>query len=220
MNGDFVTYKDGRSVNDVLEYMLKHGGGGGVGPQGPPGPQGPKGDTGPQGPKGDTGPQGPQGDTGPQGPKGDTGPQGPKGDAGVGVPAGGTTGQVLTKNSDTDYDTKWTTPSGGSSINYGATSMRNAQGSLAYAYSANFRAYSAVDFKLSSQLTAGETVIVAYIANTSITPSRNYVRGLVYTDNGTVKGAITVSSSNGNFVITALTDIATTDNLSFNLVGM
>ena len=217
MNGDFVNYKDGRSVNDVLEYLLTHGGGGGVGPQGPPGPKGP---PGPQGPKGDTGPRGPQGDTGSQGPQGDTGPQGPKGDAGVGVPAGGTTGQVLAKKSNNDYDSEWVNPSGGSSINYGATSMRNAQGLLAYAYSANFRAYSAVDFKLSSQLTAGETVIVAYIANASIKPSRNYIRGLVYTDNGTVKGAITASSSNGNFVITALTDIATTDNLSFNLVGM
>lgn len=30
------------------------------------------------------------------------------------VPTGGTTGQVLTKNSNTDFDTGWTTPSGGS----------------------------------------------------------------------------------------------------------
>lgn len=101
------------------------------GPQGPDGPQGPKGDTGEQGPKGDTGatgatgPQGPKGDTGatgPQGPKGDTGEQGPQGIQGiqgpagadgVGVPAGGTTGQVLSKASGTDYDTEWTTPEAG-----------------------------------------------------------------------------------------------------------
>ena len=31
-----------------------------------------------------------------------------------GIPSGGTTGQVLTKNSGTDYDVGWTTPSGGS----------------------------------------------------------------------------------------------------------
>lgn len=37
----------------------------------------------------------------------------PVGPAGPGVPAGGTTGQVLSKASDTDYDTGWTTPSGG-----------------------------------------------------------------------------------------------------------
>ena len=35
------------------------------------------------------------------------------GDNGVGVPSGGTTGQVLTKASGTDYDTEWTTPEAG-----------------------------------------------------------------------------------------------------------
>ena len=89
------------------------------GPQGETGPQGPKGDTGPQGPQGETGPKGETGATGPEGPKGDTGatgpqgPQGPAGPDGVGIPTGGTTGQVLSKASGTDYDTEWTTPSGG-----------------------------------------------------------------------------------------------------------
>ena len=111
MHGDFVNYMDGRSVNDVLKYILSHGGGG-MGPQGPPGPQGPqgpKGDTGdtgpagPQGPQGETGPQGPQGEQGPQGiqglqgpagsdgaagPTGPQGPQGPKGDTGPQGPQG------------------------------------------------------------------------------------------------------------------------------------
>lgn len=41
------------------------------------------------------------------------GPQGPAGPAGQGVPTGGTAGQVLTKNSSTNYDTLWQTPSGG-----------------------------------------------------------------------------------------------------------
>ena len=40
---------------------------------------------------------------------GSIGTQGPKGDTGLGVPEGGTTGQVLVKNSDTDYDTSWKT---------------------------------------------------------------------------------------------------------------
>ena len=83
------------------------------------GPQGPKGDTGAQGPAGETGPQGPQGiqgETGPQGPTGATGatgatgPQGPQGPTGAGVPQGGTTGQVLAKISNTDYDTEWIDP--------------------------------------------------------------------------------------------------------------
>lgn len=53
------------------------------------------------GPKGDTGPKGDKGDTGPQGPTGPTGPQG------EGVPTGGTTGQVLSKKTNSDYDTNW-----------------------------------------------------------------------------------------------------------------
>ena len=107
--------------------------------QGPQGPQGIQGATGPQGPAGPTGPQGPQGtpgaqgETGPQGPEGPQGPQGLSGNDGnpgadgapgangangadgVGVPAGGTTGQILAKNSGTDYDTGWIdAPTGGS----------------------------------------------------------------------------------------------------------
>lgn len=77
-----------------------------------PGPQGPKGDTGAQGPVGPTGPtgsQGAQGATGPAGPKGDTGAQGPTGAAGLGVPAGGTSGQMLAKKTNADNDSYWYT---------------------------------------------------------------------------------------------------------------
>lgn len=78
-----------------------------TGPQGATGPAGPKGDT------GDTGPQGPAGATGAAGPAGATGAQGEPGEAGVGVPAGGTTGQILAKASAADYATEWVTPSAG-----------------------------------------------------------------------------------------------------------
>jgi hypothetical protein len=50
---------------------------------------------------------------GERGSNGSNGPRGDKGDTGVGIAVGGTTGQVLTKVSNTDYDTTWTTPSGG-----------------------------------------------------------------------------------------------------------
>lgn len=95
------------------------------GPQGPQGLQGETGDTGATGPQGPQGPQGIQGikgdkgdtgDTGPAGPTGSTGATGatgPQGPAGQGVPTGGTTGQVLAKASGTNYDTVWTTVSGG-----------------------------------------------------------------------------------------------------------
>jgi hypothetical protein len=53
---------------------------------------------------------GPTGPTGPAGPTGATGAAGPTGPAGQGVPTGGTTGQVLAKNSATNYDTIWVSP--------------------------------------------------------------------------------------------------------------
>lgn len=57
--------------------------------------------------------KGPAGATGAQGPTGATGSQGP---AGVGVPAGGTAGQVLTKNTGTNYDTVWAPPAAGGAV--------------------------------------------------------------------------------------------------------
>lgn len=39
-----------------------------------------------------------------------------EGPAGPGVPVGGTVGQVLTKDSGTDYDTSWQTPAGGGDV--------------------------------------------------------------------------------------------------------
>jgi hypothetical protein len=95
-----------------------------VGPQGPQGVQGEVGPQGEQGPQGIQGNQGIQGEIGPEGPKGQKGDQGEKGEkgeqgkrgpaghsvagpAGVGVKSGGSTGQVLAKASDRDYDTVW-----------------------------------------------------------------------------------------------------------------
>ena len=57
--------------------------------------------------------QGQKGDPGPAGVQGPAGPAGAKGDTGEGVPAGGTTGQVLAKKSGTDFDTEWVPQTGG-----------------------------------------------------------------------------------------------------------
>jgi hypothetical protein len=50
---------------------------------------------------------------GPAGATGSQGPAGTNGTNGVGVPVGGTTGQVLSKINSTNYNTQWTSPSGG-----------------------------------------------------------------------------------------------------------
>ncbi len=51
--------------------------------------------------------------------------------SGKGVPAGGTSGQVLTKNSDEDYDAKWEDPSAGGMPALGNGLYLDADGRLA-----------------------------------------------------------------------------------------
>ena len=89
---------------------------GAPGAKGDPGPQGPPGEDGAPGAQGEQGPPGPAGQDGAEGPQGPAGPggaEGPQGPAGPGVAAGGTTGQILRKKSDADYDTEWVTQQGG-----------------------------------------------------------------------------------------------------------
>jgi hypothetical protein len=119
-----------------LGVAVLTGGDGPPGPAGPPGPTGPTGATGPAGPTGATGPQGPQGiqgvsgTTGATGSTGATGPTGPTGATGQGVPTGGTAGQVLTKIDATNYNTQWSTVSGGGggAVNHTDTSTLSLAG--------------------------------------------------------------------------------------------
>lgn len=64
---------------------------------------------------------GPAGEDGAPGSPGADGADGEDGAPGVGVPAGGTTGQVLTKTGAGDYATGWTDPAGGSGGSDAAT---------------------------------------------------------------------------------------------------
>ncbi len=93
------------------------------GPKGDDGKQGIAGPKGPKGDKGERGERGVQGSTGFAGPAGANGPPGADGSDGVGVPVGGTTGQVLAKNSNTDYDTEWVDQSGGGGSITGAANV-------------------------------------------------------------------------------------------------
>jgi hypothetical protein len=87
----------------------------------------------------DGGGAGMPGSAGPAGPAGATGPAGAAGAAGaagVGVPVGGSTGQVLKKNSATDFDTGWATPAaGGGSV--AADAIWDTKGDLAVATGAD-----------------------------------------------------------------------------------
>jgi hypothetical protein len=120
---------------------------------------GPTGDTGPTGltgPTGDTGPTGLQSDiTGPTGDPGPTGETGPAG--GAGVNSGGTTGQVLTKASATNYDTTWTT----------ITGATLSAGNYVYANSGNLSLNSFVG-------TGNNTVYVAFKYTSSTTAASTW----------------------------------------------
>jgi len=74
---------------------------------------GPAGAGGLNGAQGPMGLQGPQGEQGIQGVKGDTGDIGLDG---AGVAVGGTTGQVLAKIDNTDYNTQWVTPASSGTV--------------------------------------------------------------------------------------------------------
>jgi hypothetical protein len=78
------------------------------------------------------GAQGPAGPTGATGATGAQGPAGATGPAGQGVPTGGTTGQVLSKIDNTNYNTQWITPaSGGGSITSVTEATKNGMTSAA-----------------------------------------------------------------------------------------
>lgn len=109
---DATVTKSGSNTNVMFTFGIPQGN---QGNQGPTGAQGPVGAT---GPKGETGAQGATGPAGPQGPQGQTGATGPQGPAGQGVPAGGTTGQVLAKSSNNDYETEWIDQTGGGGGSY------------------------------------------------------------------------------------------------------
>lgn len=186
---------------------------GDTGDQGPKGDQGDPGATGPKGDKGDTGDQGPQGvkgdtgDTGPAGPKGDTGDTGPAGadgadgadgSNGVGVPVGGATGQVLAKNSGTDYDTHWVDAASGSVTAVSGTAPIISSGgttpaiSISAATTSAAGSMSAADKTKLDGIASGATANTGTVTSTSVVTA-NGLAGTVATD--TTTPAITLSTT-------------------------
>jgi hypothetical protein len=102
------TGSPGKPINfsDVTVLGISGGGGGGTpipGPTGPPGPPGP------------AGADGRDGSDGVNGTNGTAGPPGP------GVATGGTANQVLSKIDSTNFNTQWTTLSGGGNVSNSGT---------------------------------------------------------------------------------------------------
>lgn len=95
---------------------------GATGPQGVQGSTGADGATGPQGIQGFTGDVGPTGGFGPTGVPGTASETGSTGPAGPGVIMYGITNQILTKQSNADYDTFWSSSFTGTNV-YASTGI-------------------------------------------------------------------------------------------------
>lgn len=152
--------------------------------QGIKGEKGDKGDTGAQGPQGEQGAQGVQGIQGVQGPEGPEGPQG------VGVPNGGTTGQVLVKLSDNDFD-----------IGFKGTTNAVTQNSTALVESgAVFTEVNAINSKIPSNASGSNKLIAKSDTvnkfDTDITPTSG-VTGLYNTVVDCVTQLVTLLKSKG-----------------------
>lgn len=132
-----------------------------------------------------------QGDSGPAGTNGTIGSNGTNGTNGAGVQSGGTTDQVLAKNSNADYDTKWVTVAGtGTVTSVSVVTANGVSGSVATATS-----------------TPAITLTLGAITPTSVAAS------------GTVTGSNLSGTNTGDYtnenaqdaVGTILTDTATID---------
>ena len=115
-------------------------------------------------------PQGIQGIQGIQGVQGIQGPTGATGATGAGVAVGGTTGQVLTKTSNADYATNWTTPTTGTvtSVGISAPSIFNVTGSPITSSGTLALSYSGTALPVANGGT-GATTLTGYVKGTGTT---------------------------------------------------
>ena len=167
-----------------------------------------RGMIGPQGPQGEQGPQGIQGekgDTGAQGPKGDTGATGA---TGAGVATGGTTGQVLVKASNANYDTIWVSLSGlsyqgtwnASSNTPALTSSVGTQGNYYIVNVAGSTNLNGITDWQIGDWAIFEGSIWQKIDNTDTVTSVNGKTGAVVLTNTDISGFGTMSTQNANAV--------------------
>ena len=137
---------------------------------GPAGPTGPKGDTGPAGPQGDPGyPPVGAGDSGMLLTAGAPGEQPTWEEPPVALPPGGTTGQVLAKQSDNDGDTHWV----------GNQQSGNQQSLISYEYTATAgqTVFSGADNNsLALAFTAG--LIQVFLNGVLLNPGDDYSTGV------------------------------------------
>jgi len=113
------------------------------------------------------------------------GPQGPAGAAGQGVPAGGSTGQVLRKVSSTNYDTEWAAAASGSGSQADDYEVTDSTKGIILKSPNNTRWRVTIDNNGSLLRTALATLILSALMLCGV---RAQVRDLVYGTNNVVVG--------------------------------
>lgn len=209
----------GTAPNQTLNLVLQQGPQGATGDTGPTGPQGSQGIQGTPGAQGATGPAGPANSlaigtvtagpaaatitgtapnqtlnlvlqTGAQGIQGVQGLTGNAGPAGPGVPVGGTTGQVLTKTSATDFATTWATPAAG-----GAASEAELEDYAAWQANGNATTVASVG---AAALTTLGTATAANWANTN---PLTRIRRVVYAATANAAAVVGVRHATGQWSV-------------------
>lgn len=120
------------------------------------------------------------------------GPQGPEGPAGQGLIPGGTTGQVLAKKSNTDFDTEWVNAGGGSTEVFWATYNSTTSSEIEAAYQAG-KIVACLNSERCYYLINRESATLHRFF--SYSGSDNYVRLLTCNNNSWSAGSRSVASA-------------------------
>jgi len=132
---------------------------------------------------------------GPPGPTGPAGPTGPTGPAGQGVPVGGAAGQVLAKNTATNYDTGWITPTGGGITDAPSDGVHYVRQNAAWA--SGDAIYQPLDGDLTSLAAASGINVIYYRSAANTWATVTVGAGLAFSA-GTLAGSLFSSSAQGD----------------------
>ena len=146
-----------------------------------------------------------------KGEKGDSGRDGNTGLNGIGVPTGGTTGQVLAKNSNADYDTEWVNGGGGGG---GIDSVSSADGTVIVSTVSG-------DVDLSVPATTNVVCLVRNATGATLTKGTVvYINGAIGQHPTVTKAIATSDSTSAQTLGVMKADLANNSNGFVTIIGL